>query len=187
MGLHERQPLRAPGEGVEALVAQDLRGCDREREGGEREIKAAEPERRKAEQKAGDEAHNAGQRYRRPVRQSEFRDQDRRPAPADGEEGAMAQRYLAVKAGQEIEAEQRDGEDEHLRALIDMVARSDERETERDDSDHDDDKGVERAVGVGHGQTLPTRRRPNSPDGRQTRTAMMIASATESLTSSPTT
>ena len=99
----------------------------------------------------------------------------------------MAQRYLAVEAGQEVEAEQRDGEDEHLRALIDMVARSDEREGERDDSDRDGDEGAQRAVGVGHGQTLATRRRPNNPDGRQTSTAMMIASATESLTSSPTT
>src|ERR1700722_16176743 len=151
MGLHERQPLRAPGEGVEALVTQDLRGRHGECESGECEIKSAEPERRKAEQKTGYEARNAGQRYRRPVRQPEFRYQDRRPIAADGEEGAVAQRYLAVEAGQEIEAEQRDGEDEHLSALIDMVARSDERKAERNDSDHDDDEDVERAVGVGHG------------------------------------
>ncbi len=87
----------------------------------------------------------------------------------------------------QIEAEQRDREDEHLGALIDMVAGSDEREDEREDSDRDGDKGAERAIGAGHGQTLATRRRPNSPDGRQTSTAMMIASATESLTASPTT
>ena len=48
--------------------------------------------------------------------------QDRRSVAADGEEGAVAERDLAVEAGQQIEAEQRDGEDEHLRALIDMVA-----------------------------------------------------------------
>ena len=187
MRLCEREAHRPAGIGVEPLVDEHLRGRDREREGGEREIKAAEPERGKAEQKAGDEAHHAGQRNRRPVRQAEFRHQDRRPVAADGEEGAVAERYLAVEAGQKIEAEQRDGEDEHLRALIEVVARSDEREDERDHSDRDGDKGAERAVGVGHRHTLATSRRPNSPDGRQTRTAMMIASATESLTSSPTT
>ena len=106
--LDEREALRAAGEGVEALVAEDLRGCDREREGGEREIKAAEPERGKAEQKAGDEAHDAGQRDGRPVRQAEFRYQDRRSVAADGEKGAVAERYLAIEAGQQIEAEQRD-------------------------------------------------------------------------------
>ena len=108
--------------GVEAFVDEHLRGCDGEREGGEREIKAAEPERGKTEQKAGDEAHDAGQRDSRPVRQAEFRHQDRRPIAADGEERAVAERDLAVEPGQEIEAEQRDSEDEHLRALIDMVA-----------------------------------------------------------------
>ena len=79
------------------------------------------------------------------------------------------------------------GQDEHLRALIEMVARGDEREGEREDSDRDGGKSAERAVGVDHGHTLATSRRPNRPDGRQTSTAMMIASATESLTSSPTT
>ena len=129
--------MRAAGEGVEPLVAQDLRGRDRERESGEREIKAAEPERGKAEQKARDEAHDAGQRDRRPIRQAELRNQDRRPVAADGEKGAVAERDLAVEPGQEIETEQRDGEDEHLRALIDMVAGRDKRESERQDSDRE--------------------------------------------------
>ena len=116
-----------------------------------------------------------------------FADQDRRAVAADGEKSAVAERDLAVEAGQEVEAEQRDGEDEHLRALIDVVARGDEREGERDDRDRQRQKAPQCAVGSAIGHTLATRRRPNSPDGRQTRTAMMIASATESLTSEPTT
>src|ERR1700733_4898119 len=120
--LREGQALRAPSQRVEAFVAQDLRGCDGEREGGKRKIKAAEPERGKAEQKAGDKAHDAGKRDRRPVGKAELHHQDRRAIAADGEKRAVAERDLAVEAGQEIEAEQRDREDEHLRALIDVVA-----------------------------------------------------------------
>ena len=54
----------------------------------------------------------------------------------------MAKRDLAVEAGQKIKAKQSDRENEHLSALIDMVARSDEREGEREDSDRDGDKGA---------------------------------------------
>src|ERR1700677_5179186 len=84
-GLREGQALRAAGQGVEALVAQDLRGCDGEREGRKRKIKAAEPQRGKTEQKARDEAYDAGYRDRRPVRPAELHHQDRRAIAADGE------------------------------------------------------------------------------------------------------
>ena len=99
----------------------------------------------------------------------------------------MPERYLAVEPGQQIEPEERDGEDEHLRALIDVIAGGEERKGERKDAERKRGEGAQGAVGVGHRQTLATSRRPNRPDGRQTRTAMMIASATESLTSAPTT
>ncbi len=175
--------MRTAGVGVEALVGEDLRRRDGEREGRERQIEAAEPERRKAEQKAGAEADEAGEGNRGPVGHTEFRRENRRPVAANGEEGAVAERNLAVEAGEQIEAEERDGEDQHLRTLVEMVARRKERKGEpacEDRERHDEPH-------VGHRQTLATRRRPNRPEGRQTSTPTMIASATESFTSAPTT
>ncbi len=119
--------------------------------------------------------------------QSELRDQNRRAVAADGEKRAVAERDLSVEAGQQIEPEQRDGEDENLGALIEVITRGEERESERDDEDRERGEAGERSVGLGHPQTLATSRRPKRPDGRHTRTAMMIASATESFTSAPTT
>ena len=185
--LRELQAHRAAGIGVEPLVDEDLRRSDSEREGRQRQIEAAEPESGKAEQKAGDEAHDAGQRNGRPVRQAEFRYQNRRPIAANGEEGAVTERNLAVVSGQQIEPQKSDGEDQHLLALVEMIAGGEERKDKRENRDCERDNGVRRPASLDHAQTRATRRRPNRPEGRQTRTAMMIASATESLTSSPTT
>ena len=118
-----------------------------------------------------------------------FDDQDRRAIAADGKKSAVAQRDLAVEAGQEIEAEQRDRVDEHLGDLIDMIAarrRTGRRRAISPTASGDQDAATRRSPSaIGH--TLATRRRPNRPDGRDTKTPMMIASATDSLTSEPTT
>ena len=47
---------------------------------------------------------------------------DRRAVTADREEGAVAERELAVESGEDVEAEQRDGVDQHLRALEHVVS-----------------------------------------------------------------
>ena len=92
----------------------------------------------------------------------------------------MAERKLAVEAGQQIEAQQRDGVDQHLRELIEVIAAHPERRGDR--------KGERGGPGeTDQHQTLATMRRPNRPEGLATRTPMMITRATESLTSSPTT
>ena len=187
MRLDQRQALRAAGESVEALVAENLRRRDGEREGRQRQIEAAEPQGGKAEQEARAEADRAGDRNRRPIGKTGFRHQDRRAVAADGKKGAVAEGDLAVEAGEEIEAEQSNGENEHLRALIDVIAGSQERKGERAGADRERNEQAQGAVRPSHRQTLATRRRPNRPDGRQTKTPTMIASATESFTSAPTT
>src|SRR6185437_156140 len=150
-------------------------------------IEAAEPERGKAEQKAGDEADDAGDRNRRPIRDAELRHKDRGSVPADREERAVAERDLPVEPGQNVEAKKRDGEDQHLGALVEAIARGEERNGEGDDHDRGRDDRSDAPVPPRHRHTRATRRRPNRPEGRQTRTATMIASATESFTSGPTT
>ena len=184
--LHQRHAARSARPGVEALEGEDLRGGDGEREGGERQIESAETQRRKAEQEPGAETDEARDRDGQIIGNAELRRQDRRAIAADGEEGAVAERDLAVEAGEQVEADQRDGEDQHLRALIEVIAGSHERESQRrrECSDRQDRPRRDRTR---HGQTLAAIRRPNRPDGRQTSTPTMIASATESLTSEPTT
>ena len=120
-GLTMTMPCDAAGPLLEALVFQDLRHRDAEREGGEREVQAFEPQRRQAEQEAGDEADHAGDRDRRPVRHAGLVHQDRRRVGADRVEGAMAERDLAVVAGQHVEAEQRDRIDQHQRELEHVI------------------------------------------------------------------
>ena len=91
-------PLREP---LEVAVLQDLRHGHGKREGGERQVVALEAQRRQAEQVADDEAHDRRHRQRRPVGPVRLVDQDGRRVGADGEERAMAERDLAVEAGEQ--------------------------------------------------------------------------------------
>ena len=59
VGLQDDDALHAAGPVLERRELQDLRRRDREREGREREIDRLEPQRRQAEQEAGDEARPA--------------------------------------------------------------------------------------------------------------------------------
>ena len=67
IGLEDVDALHAVGERLEMPVLEDLRHGDGERERGEREVVALQPQRRQSEQIAGDEAHERGHRQRRPV------------------------------------------------------------------------------------------------------------------------
>ena len=113
LGLVEHDALHAAGQALEPLVFQDLRHGERQREGREREVVALELERRQAEQVADDEADDRRRRQGRPVRHVEMVHQDRRRVGADGVEGAVAERDLAVEAGQQVEPEHRDRRDDH--------------------------------------------------------------------------
>ena len=179
-GLRHLQALRAIGEEIDALVGEQLRRRHGEREGRQRQIEPAEAQRWKTEKKARYETDDARDRNGQPIGQAELDDKDRRAIAADGEEGAVAERKLAVVTGQEIEAEQRDGVDEHLRELIEMIAAHPERRGDR--------KSQREAPGETDAhQTLATIRRPNRPEGLATSTPTMMTRATDSFTSWPTT
>ena len=102
-------------------------------------------------------------------------------------------------AGQQIEAEQRDRIDQHLRELVEMIAARERRQSNRENRDGiqpSREIDIQRpsafatssvAGKVDMAQTLATMRRPNRPEGLTTSTPTMMTSATESLTSSPTT
>ena len=66
--LDDDDALHAAGPVLDVLVLQQLRHRHAEREGGEREVVAFEPQRRQAEQEADDEAHQR----RRPARVAQY-------------------------------------------------------------------------------------------------------------------
>jgi hypothetical protein len=115
--LGDDEALHAAGPVLESSELQELRHRDREREGGEREINAAEPQGRKPEQEAEDEAHAAGERQRQEVVYVAVFHQDRRGVGADREERAVAERELAARTGQDVQRHDRDAVDDDLREL----------------------------------------------------------------------
>jgi len=116
---------------------------------------------------------------------------------AGGEETAMAERDLAVVAGQNIETEHGDGIDHHQGQLEDVIIadRKRQRRGERDQRQRADpapgagaETAVTRGGGVlrhgeafGHRHTRRTIAVPNKPFGRNTSTRMINASATDNL------
>jgi hypothetical protein len=113
LGLVEHDALHAAGQALEPLVFQDLRHRQRQRKGGERQVVALELERRQAEQVADDEADDGRARQRRPIRHVQMVHQHGRGVGADGVERAVAQRDLAVEAGQQVEPQHGDGGNDH--------------------------------------------------------------------------
>jgi hypothetical protein len=118
------------------LVLQELRHRDAERERRQRQVVAFEAQRRQAEQEADDEAEHAGDRHRGPVRVTVAVHQDCRRVRADRVERTVAERDLAVVAGQDVEAEQRDRVDQHERELEGAIAAQHERQRERRQQQH---------------------------------------------------
>src|SRR2546423_3332574 len=112
--------------------------------------------------------------------------EDRRRVRAEGHERSMPQGKLAAVADQDVEPQDRDGEDQRLRPFACEEARDHGGKAEQE-HDHDDDQPVarRRAPKPVH-QTRRIAARPNNPLGLRTRTAMMIASPTASWRSPPT-
>ncbi len=200
VGLDDDDALHAAGPVLDGLVLQQLRHRHAEREGGQREVVAFEPQRRQPEQEADDEAHGAGDRHRRPVRHAEPVHQDRRDVGADRVERAVAERDLAVVAGQDVEAEQRDRVDQHQRELERAVVADQERQRAGGDQQHARARSScrRRRLAAGEsgaaaaGTTALIRpsyashvHRPNRPDGLTSSTPMISTSATVSFSSLP--
>ena len=113
----------------------------------------------------------------------------------------MAERELAVEAGQQVEAKDRDGVDDRERDLEDVEIFQDERDRKKDhepgrEREHpqlrhrnaaDGRRGGAGCFGALQHHTLVTTGRPNRPLGFTVRIATMMISAIESFISRPTT
>src|SRR3989475_6090984 len=178
-GFRDDDALHAAGPLLEVMVLQQLRHRHAEREGGEREIKPLQAQRRQPEQEPGDEADAAGGRHYRPVRRACLVDEDRRAVGAQGVEGAVAEGDLAVVAGEDVESEQRDGVHQHQRELKGAIAADQEGECARDAyQNHQYWKILLRHTRVTY--TLP-----KNPEGFTSSTPTMSTSATASFSSLP--
>src|SRR6185312_2959410 len=109
--------------------------------------------------------------------------EDRGGVGAAGIEGAMAQRDLAVEAGQNVQAQNRDGIDHHHVELVHPVVLDQEGQYQQGEEQRDGTQPDPFAVYRFH--TRVTTREPNSPSGRSVRTATINTSANGSLRSLP--
>ena len=111
--------------------------------------------------------------------------QNRRHIGADRVERAVAERDLAVVAGQHVEAEQRDRVRQDQGQLEDAVVAEEEWHSARQ-RERDGEGDQLATLDAGHRYTRTTLTRPNIPDGRTTKTPTMTTSASVSLSSVPT-
>src|SRR2546428_2479391 len=177
-GFREDDALHAAGPLLEVMVLQQLRHRYAEREGGEREIKPLQAQRRQPEQKPGNEADAAGGGHYRPVRRACLVDEDRGAVGAQGVEGAVAEGDLAVVAGEDVEPEQRDGVHQHQRELKGAIAADQERQRASNADQDAEEKDPSPHTRVTY--TLPKR-----PEGFTSSTPTMSTSATASFSSLP--
>ena len=110
----DAQALAAAGPGLQPLPARHAGQHHAHGEGGHRQVHRRQAQHRQAEQEAHHQAHRAGQGHHPPVRQAGVHDQQRRHIGANGVEGAVAQRDLAVVADQDVHAQQRHRVDQHV-------------------------------------------------------------------------
>ena len=163
--------LHAAGQVLDVLVLQDLRHGDGEREGGERQVVALETQRRQAEQVADDEAARSPRPAASPSRASRAVHQDGGGVAADRQEGAVAQRDLAVEARQQVEAEHGDGKHDRQVELQEAVV-ADQPGLAADD----------RAAAPEAAADQPTASRPDRPAQRASRAPRFdIATAVRSV------
>src|SRR6185312_14638462 len=181
--LIEHDALHAAGQRRDAIIVQELRRRDGEREGRQREIEAFEAQRRQTEEKTDDETERAGDRDCHPIGHANLRDEDRRRIRADREKRTVAERDLTVVADQKIEAEQCDGVDDHHRRLEGVIGAEHKRQREQHNGERREAGGVDLAAAHTRGTTV----RPKRPEGLRSSTPTMITSATLSLISVPTT
>ena len=175
-GCRRGQTLRAAGEPVEAL--DQLRRRHRQSERHQREVEAAQAQRRDPEREAGGEADRGCHRDRRQMRPARLRHQDRRHVGAEREERAVAERDLPAVADQQVEPERGDGVGQHERELRHAVRAEEERQ--RDGGhEHGDPDGP---LGV---HARATSGEPNSPCGRTSSTVRITISGTRIFRSWP--
>jgi hypothetical protein len=110
------------------LVLEDLRHAHAERERGEREIRPFQAERGQTKHETRHEAHRAGGRERQPIGHMEAIHENCGGIGAHGRERSMPERNLSVVAGEQIQAEQGDGVDDHQRHLKNLIVADRERE-----------------------------------------------------------
>src|SRR5882762_4974762 len=177
-GFRDDDALHAAGPVLEVMVLQQLRHRHAEREGGEREIKPLQAQRRQPEQEPGDEANAAGGGHYRPVRRARLVDEDRGAVGAQGVEGAVPEGDLAVVAGEDVEPEQRDGVNQHQRELKGAIAADQERQR----AGNDDEDAEENELSA---HTRVTYALPKKPEGFTSSTPTMSTSATASFSSLP--
>ena len=178
--LAQHDALRATRPVLE--VFQDLRHRQRQREGRQGEVEPLQTQGRDPEQEADDQAHETGHRNRPAVRDVPLVDHDRGRVRAHRVEGAVAERDLAVVAGEDVEAEQRHRVDVDLGELEQPEVA--QREGQHQGHHETDPRHGERPGARRH-QTRCTATRPNRPLGRTTRTIRISASATVSFSSVP--
>ena len=106
-------PLGAAGPPSKRRQLEDLRRRDRQRERRECQIDRCQPPRRPPECIARRKASDRRQHDRRSVSETRVLDHYRRDIGTDADERTLPQRELTVEAGEQIEAENGDGMDQH--------------------------------------------------------------------------
>src|SRR5262249_2992235 len=153
----------------------------REAEGDEREIEPLDAERGEADQRADDEAQRHRDRQRRDEVPAVVVHEDGAGVRAEAEERAVADRYLAVVAGEDVEPGRRDPDVDRRRPelhvgrlmlLRDPIAEH----VHRRDRDDDRDERT-RQAGV---HTRSVRTVPNKPAGRKSNTSRIKPNGTTS-------
>src|SRR5207249_7271224 len=91
-----------------------------------------------------------------------------------GHERAVAERELPAVADQDVQAHDRDGEDQRLRPLAGEEARDHSRESDEEDDHHGDQPVARRRGSDSLHQTRRVAARPNRPLGLRIRTRMMM-------------
>src|SRR6185295_3706709 len=179
VGLEDVDALDPAGPFLEVVVLEQLRQRDAERKGGEGEIQSFEPQRRQPKKETDQQAHRAGHRNGRPVRNAVLVHEDRRAVGADRVERTVPERDLAVEPGEDVQPEKGDGVNQHQRELEGAVFAHHERQC-AGEGQHDCHSGE-----VARVHTRVTWTLPKKPEGFTVSTPMISTSATASFSSLP--
>jgi hypothetical protein len=137
----------------------------------------------KPDQEADSEAEDEGRRQRGPVRQAGLVHQDGCGVGAEGVEGAVPERELAVEAGQDVQAQDGDGIHQHQVELEHAVVLDQEGQHQQRDEQQCATQPDPLAIESLH--TRVTTFLPNMPSGRSVSVPTISTSATVSFSSVP--
>ena len=143
----DNEALDAAGPALKPVIFQNLRHRDGKREGRQRQIQVLQPQRRQPEQEANDKADDTRRRQGPDVPDTVIVHQDRRGIGTDPIKGAVPERELTVKAGQQVEAQDRQAVDHDLGQLKDQKAFADKRDQQRNEDRGADDPMPQRRPG----------------------------------------